>query len=163
MLLRSELRTADTFPQELSDDGCRLELRFGTGRKSSQKIWYWLCRAGVTELEIWQSSNTWWVSPYKIFSEVAERRLEAELKSFSKLSCNSPHLKGFRKQSAKDKNCQGQGSENKRHEPKIREGRSNWQRRSIITCLFSTQNPLQLEAWTSGSDLLQDTRTRQRL
>lgn len=35
MLLRSELRTADTFLQELSDYGCRLELRFGTGRTPS--------------------------------------------------------------------------------------------------------------------------------
>jgi len=130
MLLTSGLRIADTFPQ-ISDFVCRLELKFGRGRTPSWQKEFPENRALVVQdrsedLPVFKHMV---VSPTSYFLKWLQRRLEAELKSFSEISCNIPHLKGFKKPSTKheDKNCQRQGSENKSHELKIREGRSNCQ------------------------------------
>lgn len=128
MLLTSELRITDTFLQ-ISDYVCRLELKFGRGRTHSwQKEFPENCALVVQgrseDLTVFKQVV---VSPTRHFLKWLERRLEAKLKNFSEISCNIPHLKGFKKALTKhkDKNCQRQGSENKRHGLKIREGRSN--------------------------------------
>ena len=149
MLLTSGLRIADTFPQ-ISDFVCRLELKFCRGRTPSWQKEFPENHALVVQdrsedLTVFKHMV---VSPTRYFLKWLQRRLEAELKSFSEISCNILHLKGFKKPSTKhkDKNCQRQGSENKRRKLKIREGWSNFQWGSIATHYLSTQDPLQLEA-----------------
>ena len=130
MLLTSGLRIADTFPQ-ISDFVCRLELKFCRGRTPSWQKEFPENHALVVQdrsedLTVFKHMV---VSPTRYFLKWLQRRLEAELKSFSEISCNILHLKGFKKPSTKhkDKNCQRQGSENKRRKLKIREGWSNFQ------------------------------------
>ena len=132
------------FPQ-ISDYVCRLELKFGRGRTPSWQKEFPENR--VLVVQDWSEDLTIFkhmmVSPTRYFLKWLQRRLEAKLKSFSEISCHNPHLKGFKKPSTKDKdkNCQGQGSENKRHELTFREGRSNGQWGSIATHYLSTQDP----------------------